>query len=86
VDGDVDHQIVTFTLARDDADAVLARVTRLPGVLRAARVSPQSKSSVGRRICYADVAPGDDVGAVCRAIAALDGVESADVPRRRTVL
>lgn len=73
-------------VAREDQASLLARLGRLPGVRRAAALSPNSKSDVVRRMCYADVDDSADIDAVRDRIANLPEVESADVPAGRRLI
>jgi hypothetical protein len=65
---------------------LLTRLGRLPGIHRAAALSPSSKSPVVRRMCYAYVNDGADVQALRDQIAGLPEVESADLPAERRLI
>jgi len=70
-------------VGRDEQESVLTRLERLPGVHRAAALSPNSKNPVIGRMFYAYVNDGADIGAVREQIASLPEVESANVPPER---
>ncbi len=67
----------------EERAALLARLGRLPGVHRAAALSPNSKSPATRRMCYAYVNDDADIESVRDQIARLPEVESADLPAER---
>jgi hypothetical protein len=70
-------------VGREEQASLLSRLSRLPGVHRAAALSPNSRSPVVRRMCYAYVNDGADIGAVRDQIAGLPEVESVDLPAER---
>jgi hypothetical protein len=70
-------------VGREERADLLTRLGRLPGVHRAAALSPNSSSPVTRRMCYAYVNDGADIEAVRDQIARQPEVESADVPAER---
>jgi hypothetical protein len=70
-------------VAHDEQASLLKRLGRLPGIHRAAALSPNSKSAVTRRMCYAYVNDNADIQAVRDEIARLPEIESADLPAER---
>jgi hypothetical protein len=67
-------------------EALLGQIGRLPGIHRAAALSPNAKSPATRRMCYAYVNDGADIEAVRDQISRLSEVESADLPAERHLL
>lgn len=74
---------ITFTLAEQGDDDVLVLVSSIPGIVKVDRISRHSRNDLGRRICYANVSEEADLDKVCRAVSAVDGVQSASVPPLR---
>jgi hypothetical protein len=70
-------------VGNEERTSLLDRLGRLPGIHRAAALSPNSKSAVARRMCYAYVNNDADIETVRDQIARLPEVESADVPAQR---
>jgi hypothetical protein len=79
-------RVVTFTLANADSDEALAKVKGVPGVLGAGRIAPNSRNELGRRMAYANIAAAEAAEAVLDAIAAIEGVENAELPADRFAL
>jgi hypothetical protein len=70
-------------IGRDEQASLLTRLGALPGVERAAALSPNSKSQVTQRMCYAYVNDAADVETVRGQIACQPEIESADLPAER---
>jgi hypothetical protein len=70
-------------VGHEEQAALLSRLGRLPGIARAAALSPNSKNPVTRRMCYAYVRDDADIHAVRDELARLPQVESADLPAER---
>lgn len=70
-------------IGREEQASLLTRLDRLPGIHRAAALSPHSNNAVARRMCYAYVNDNADIQAVRDQIAGLPKVESADLPAER---
>jgi hypothetical protein len=73
-------------VGREEHASLLTRVGRVPGIHRAAALSPNSKNATVGRMFYAYVNDDADIEAVRDRIARLPEVESADLPAERRLV
>jgi hypothetical protein len=74
---------VRSEVGQQEQATLLHHLSRLPGIHRAAALSPHSKNAIARRMCYAYVNDDADIHAVRNQIAELPEIESADLPADR---
>jgi hypothetical protein len=70
-------------VGHEQRQALLRPLDRLPGIHGTAALSPNTKSPVVQRMCYAYVNDDADIGDVRDQIAVLPDVESANLPTER---
>jgi hypothetical protein len=70
-------------VGKEEQAALFHRLSQIPGIHRAAPLSPNSKNPAVRRMGYAYVTDDANIDALCREIAQCPEIESASVPADR---
>ncbi len=70
----------------DKQDALIARLHKVPGIVRASSLSPQAKNPDLRRMCFAHVADDANVDEVLAQVRREPEVEQASLPAERRLI
>jgi hypothetical protein len=69
-----------------EQDVLLAQINSWDGIIKAARLKPESKNPVLIGMCYAYVDDSVELEVIVKRLSALPEIESASIPAKRQIL
>lgn len=77
---------INSTLSYEQQDAVLSKISSIPGIEKVASFKPSSKNLSLRRLCFLQVSDAADIDLIIQKLSSFPEIESTQIPVDRYLL